>query len=116
MIDLPEFDFVVAGLSGGKDSTALALWLVFESGVDRAKIKFQTADTHNEDPLTYAFLDYLREIVGEIVIDNETGEPMRVCTMYDVAEWSRTAWGANQYQMFFPDEQAAGCLIGGECE
>lgn len=63
---LPDHDVLVAGISGGKDSTALALWLVFESGIPRARISLEFCDTNNEDPLTYAFLAYLRTVVGDI--------------------------------------------------
>ena len=63
---LPDHDLIIAGMSGGKDSTALALWLVFESGIPRARIRLESCDTNNEDPLTYAFLAYLRTVVGDI--------------------------------------------------
>ena len=60
------YDLVVAGISGGKDSTALALWLCFESGIQRDRIRLEFCDTGNEDALTYEFLEYLRTVVGEI--------------------------------------------------
>ena len=63
---LPDHDLIVAGMSGGKDSTALALWLRFESGIPPERLRFEFADTGNEDALTYAFLAYLRTVIGEI--------------------------------------------------
>ena len=41
------------GLSGGKDSSATALWLIHESGVPRESIRFTFCNTHNEHALTY---------------------------------------------------------------
>lgn len=56
-----DYDLVTAGMSGGKDSAALALWLWYESGCPHEKLLFYTTDTGNEDALTYAFLDLLRQ-------------------------------------------------------
>jgi 3'-phosphoadenosine 5'-phosphosulfate sulfotransferase (PAPS reductase)/FAD synthetase len=59
--NLADFDIYHVGISGGKDSTDLALWAWYESGLPREKIKMAFCDTGNEDALTYAFLDMLRE-------------------------------------------------------
>lgn len=64
-----DFDLYHAGISGGKDSTALALWLRFESGLPLDKMDMTFCDTGNEDPLTYAFLDLLRIIIDPVRID-----------------------------------------------
>lgn len=66
MDPLPPHDLIIAGISGGKDSTALALWLVRESGIERERIRLEFCDTGNEDPLTYAFIEYLTTAVGPI--------------------------------------------------
>lgn len=50
-----------AGISGGKDSTALAIWMVRESGYDRDSLEFSFCDTENESPVTYRYLDYLED-------------------------------------------------------
>lgn len=41
------------GISGGKDSTALLLWMVYESGIPREQIICSFCDTQNEAPETY---------------------------------------------------------------
>lgn len=55
---------VIASVSGGKDSTAMAVWLLRESGIPRDRIGFVFADTGWEHPDTYAYLDYLDEALG----------------------------------------------------
>lgn len=50
-----------AGISGGKDSTALAIWMVKDSGYPRESLEFSFCDTGNESPVTYRYLDYLEE-------------------------------------------------------
>lgn len=47
------------GLSGGKDSTATALWLIHESGFPKEQIRFTFCNTHNEHELTYAHVEML---------------------------------------------------------
>lgn len=66
MIDmnLHNFDYYLKGLSGGKDSTAAFLWLVYESGLPVSKIRAVCCDTGNEDPITYAYLAMLTELTG----------------------------------------------------
>lgn len=49
------------GCSGGKDSTALLLWALFDSGYDRASLDVSFCDTGNEAPITYQYLDYLED-------------------------------------------------------
>lgn len=49
------------GLSGGKDSSATALWLIHESGVPRESIRFTFCDTGNENQLTYEHVALLSE-------------------------------------------------------
>lgn len=51
------------GCSTGKDSSALLLWALFESGLPRDRLRVTFCDTGNEDPITYAHLELLREIV-----------------------------------------------------
>jgi 3'-phosphoadenosine 5'-phosphosulfate sulfotransferase (PAPS reductase)/FAD synthetase len=59
---------VVASISGGKDSTALAL-LLKQHEVPHVRV---FADTGFEAPETYAYLDLLRERLGPIdVVRNE---------------------------------------------
>ena len=53
----------VLSLSGGKDSTAAALWLR-EQGIEHVRV-FQ--DTGWEHPALYAHLDYLEEQLGPII-------------------------------------------------
>lgn len=45
------------GISGGKDSTALLLWAVHESGYDPNSLDVTFCNTHNEHQITY---DYVR--------------------------------------------------------
>lgn len=54
----------VVSVSGGKDSTATALLAVARFPSER--IRFVFADTGNEHPLTYEYLDYLRTRLGTI--------------------------------------------------
>ena len=63
MID--QHEATVVSLSGGKDSTAMAL-LAIEREVENLSYVF--ADTGHEHPLTYEYLDYLRGVLGEIHI------------------------------------------------
>lgn len=53
------------GVSGGKDSTALLLWAVHESGYDPATLDFTFCDTDNEHDLTYDFVVRLSEHLQE---------------------------------------------------
>ena len=53
---------VVAGISGGKDSAALSLWLT-EQGVAHRRV---FADTGWEHPATYEHLAYLEGVLGPI--------------------------------------------------
>lgn len=41
------------GVSGGKDSTALLLWMVYESGIPHTQIVVSFCDTQNEAECTY---------------------------------------------------------------
>lgn len=51
----------VISMSGGKDSTALAL-VAIETGAENARFVF--ADTGHEHPETYAYIDYLESALG----------------------------------------------------
>jgi 3'-phosphoadenosine 5'-phosphosulfate sulfotransferase (PAPS reductase)/FAD synthetase len=48
-----------SGLSGGKDSSATALWLIHESGVPRDSIRFTFCDTGNEHQFVYEHIEML---------------------------------------------------------
>ncbi len=56
---IEDYDIYHLGISGGKDSTAVLLWIVNESGWDLSKLRVTFCDTGNEDKLTYAFLNLL---------------------------------------------------------
>lgn len=64
--DPDDFDIFHVGISGGKDSAALLLWLWYESGLPHEKIMPTTNETDNEDQLTYKFIDLLAEATTEI--------------------------------------------------
>ena len=49
------------GCSGGKDSTALLLWAIFESGYSRDSLDVSFCDTGNEAPATYDYISYLED-------------------------------------------------------
>ena len=49
------------GCSGGKDSTALLLWALNESGYPRDTLDVSFCDTGNEAPITYDYLKYLED-------------------------------------------------------
>lgn len=50
------------GISTGKDSSALLLWAIYESGIPVEQIRATFCDTGNEDPVTYAHLELLNQI------------------------------------------------------
>lgn len=50
------------GCSTGKDSSALLLWAIHESGLPCDQLRVTFCDTGNEDPLTYAHLELLNQI------------------------------------------------------
>ena len=47
------------GVSGGKDSAALMLWMVYESGYDPETLRFSMTDTGNEAAETYEHIQLL---------------------------------------------------------
>ena len=55
------------GVSGGKDSTALLLWMVYESGYPEESLSITFCDTGNEAPETYAYVAMLSAKVHPIV-------------------------------------------------
>lgn len=54
------------GVSGGKDSTALLLWAVYESGYPKESILATFCDTGNEADVTYRQIEMLSEQVHPI--------------------------------------------------
>jgi 3'-phosphoadenosine 5'-phosphosulfate sulfotransferase (PAPS reductase)/FAD synthetase len=51
------------GVSTGKDSSGLLLWVIFKSGLPRHRVRVTFSDTGNEDPITYQHLEVLRGVV-----------------------------------------------------
>jgi 3'-phosphoadenosine 5'-phosphosulfate sulfotransferase (PAPS reductase)/FAD synthetase len=47
----------VVGISGGKDSTAVLLWMIYHSGISKDKIICTFSDTGNEHEWTYAHVE-----------------------------------------------------------
>ncbi len=64
--DLPDETIYHVGVSGGKDSTAVLLYMVHESGVPHHKIDVTFADTGNEHQHTYDQIKLLSETVFPI--------------------------------------------------
>lgn len=99
------------GCSGGKDSTALLLWAIHESGLPRESLRVTFCDTKNEDPLTYQHLDLLRKKVVEpagIIGGLEVLEPER--GFFELALWkhrfpSRRAQFCTQHLKLFPTQE-----------
>ncbi len=54
------------GISGGKDSTALLLWAIHESGYDPNSLDVTFCNTHNEHQITYDYVRMLSEKVWPI--------------------------------------------------
>ncbi len=64
--ELPENTIYHIGVSGGKDSAAALLWMVYESGIPRAQLNATFCDTGNEHEWTYAHVKMLSERVFPI--------------------------------------------------
>jgi 3'-phosphoadenosine 5'-phosphosulfate sulfotransferase (PAPS reductase)/FAD synthetase len=81
------------GISGGKDSTAVLLWMVHESGISRDRLDVTFCDTENEHQFTY---DQIRLI-------NERIHPVKTLTpprgFFELARWKQR----------FPSSQARFC-------
>ena len=56
----------IVGISGGKDSTAVLLWMIHESGIDRDKIVCTFSDTGNEHEWTYAHVEKVSREIHEV--------------------------------------------------
>lgn len=98
------------GCSGGKDSTALVLWAIHDSGLPRESLRVTFCDTGNEDRLTYEHLDLIRRTVVEpagIVGGLETLKPER--NFFELALHkrrfpSRKAQFCTQHLKLFPTQ------------
>jgi len=103
------------GLSGGKDSTATALWLIHESGVPRESIRFTFCNTHNEHRFTYEHIDLLSQRFQEWGCAKvEPLEPER--GFYELAKWkgrfpSRKARFCTQFLKVIPTREDVTRLI-----
>lgn len=64
--ELPEDTVYHIGVSGGKDSTAVLLWMIHESGVPRDRLDVTFCDTENEHEWTYEHIRLLSETVHPI--------------------------------------------------
>lgn len=64
--DLPDDTIYQIGVSGGKDSTAVLLWMVHESGISPDRFSVTFCNTHNEHSATLAYLQMLSEKVCPI--------------------------------------------------
>ena len=62
----PSADINLIPVSGGKDSTALLLWALHDSGYDRATIRATFCDTGNEHPSTLAYVAKLSATVWPV--------------------------------------------------
>ncbi len=98
------------GISGGKDSTALLLWAVYESGYPRASLNVTFCDTGNEHPLTYEYIRALSAFVHPV----HTIKPER--DFYELAKWKKRFPGAKsrfctQHLKIYPTEAYIDTLI-----
>lgn len=89
------------GVSGGKDSTALLLWAIHESGLPRDQLRVTFCDTGNEDPVTYAHITLLDQIA------REAGIPGGVETIIPALPFFELAFARGR----FPWRKAQFCTI-----
>ncbi len=66
--EMSEYTLYHIGVSGGKDSTALLLWAVNESGYPRDRIVASFCDTGNEHQITYDYVRMLSDKVFHIPV------------------------------------------------
>ena len=64
--EIPDTAIYHVGVSGGKDSTAVLLWMVHESGIPRHQINATFCDTGNEHEWTYEQIELLSKTVHPI--------------------------------------------------
>lgn len=84
---------ILCATSGGKDSTALALYLRYHAGLSN-QITYFFCDTGHEHPLTYGYIERLQVVLGaEIVIIRGPR------SWIELAEWKQR----------FPSSQARFC-------
>lgn len=79
-MNLLDYDIYHVGISGGKDSQALLLWVVNESGFPLDKVRATFCDTGNEHQLTY---DHIK-MMSETIFPIETIQPP--LSFYELAE------------------------------
>ena len=91
--DPDSYNVYHLGISGGKDSTATLLWLVFLSGWPLGKLIVTFCDTGNEDRLTYAFIEMLK------------------CSVFDVftIRPKRNFWQLARHKKRFPGHKSRFC-------
>lgn len=89
------------GVSGGKDSTALLLWAIHESGLPRESLRVTFCDTGNEDQVTYAHINLLDQIAREAGIIDGVETIMPALTFFALALKERR----------FPSRKAQFCTI-----
>lgn len=80
------------GISSGKDSTALLLWVVHKSGIPHDQIRVTFADTGNEDPLT---IEHLRKIHREIIAPARI--PFGLETLHPKRDFFELAFAFNMF-------------------
>ena len=108
------------GLSGGKDSSATALWLIHESGIPRESIRFTFCDTGNEHEWVYQHIAMLSRRFQEWgCAPVVTLKPER--DFYALAKWkkrfpSRKARFCTQYLKVIPSREDITALIRADHE
>lgn len=114
------------GVSGGKDSVALSLWAVHESGYDPRTIHVTACDTVNEHPVTYETIARLSAhivkhgcqpiemLTSEAFMQAKGLPPIR--GFYELARWKKRFPGAKtrfctQFLKIYPTRYYIDCLI-----
>lgn len=91
-LPVPDGPLHLFGVSGGKDSGALFLWAMHQSGLPRERLVFTFADTGNEHPATYEQLAHLDRL-----------HPVwRLCPALDF-------WGLVAHKRLFPSRKKRFC-------
>jgi 3'-phosphoadenosine 5'-phosphosulfate sulfotransferase (PAPS reductase)/FAD synthetase len=75
---LSDFDTYIIAISGGKDSTATALWAL--DTLPRDRLRFAFCDTGAEWPETYDYLSYLERELGIKIERIKAGDRERLNT------------------------------------